>query len=99
LIICRPKGGDQFPLGQRDQLVLLAARHTVPTTYPQREYVDAGGLISCGTGVPNGYRQAGVYTGRTLRGAKPAELPLLQLTKLELVINLKTARALGLSSR
>jgi putative ABC transport system substrate-binding protein len=89
-------GGDPFLLGQRDQIVSLAARHAVPTTYPQREYVDAGGLMSYGTSVPNGYRQAGVYTGRILRGAKPSELPVLQPTKLELAINLRTVKTLGL---
>jgi putative ABC transport system substrate-binding protein len=89
-------GGDPFLLGQRDQIASLAAHHAVPTTYPQREYVDAGGLMSYGASVPKGYRQAGVYTGRILRGTKPTELPVLQPTNLELAINLKTAKALGL---
>src|SRR5215813_753296 len=89
-------GGDPFLLGQRDQIASLAAHHAVPTTYPQREYVDAGGLMSYGTSVPKGYRQAGLYAGRILRGTKPAELPVLQPTNLGLAINLKTAKALGL---
>jgi ABC-type uncharacterized transport system substrate-binding protein len=89
-------GGDPFLLGQCDQIVLLAARHTVPTTYPQREYVDAGGLMSYGTSITNGYRQAGVYAGRILRGAKLAELPVLLPTYLVLFINFKTAKTLGL---
>ena len=89
-------GGDPFLLGQRDQIVSLVAHHVVPATYAQREFVAAGGLMSYGTSVPDGYRQAGVYTGRILRGVKPAELPVLQPTNLELAINLKTAKALGL---
>jgi putative ABC transport system substrate-binding protein len=92
LFVC----GDPFLLSQRDQITRLVARYDVPTIYPEREYVDAGGLISYGASVPKGYRQAGVYTGQILRGAKPAELPVLQPTNLELAINLKTAKALGL---
>ena len=89
-------GGDPVLLGKRDQIVPMAASHALPTIYPQREYVDAGGLMSYGTGILVGYRQAGVYAGKILAGIKPAELPVLQPTQFDLIINLKTAKALGL---
>jgi putative tryptophan/tyrosine transport system substrate-binding protein len=87
---------DLLFVSARDRLTELATRHRLPTIYDRRELVSAGGLISYGTNMTDAHRHAGIYAGRILKGAKPADLPVLQPNKFELIINLKTATALGI---
>jgi len=90
-------GNDGFFFDRRDQFAALASRHSIPACFDLREHVEAGGLMSYGANLGDVYRQAGIYTARILGGARPAHLPVLQASKVELVVNMKTAKALGLS--
>jgi putative ABC transport system substrate-binding protein len=89
-------GSDPYFFGDREKIVALAAHYNLPTMYEWREFAQAGGLASYGTNLLDNYRMAGAYVGRILKGEKPANLPVVQATKFEFVINLKTAKSLGL---
>ena len=84
-------------MSRRERLVELVARHTIPAIYPSRTFADLGGLMSYGSGYQDLHERGGIYVGKILKGAKPADLPMQQSTKVELVINIKTAKALGLT--
>jgi putative ABC transport system substrate-binding protein len=90
-------GNESFFVIRRVQIAILAAQHSIPAAFASREAAEAGGLMSYGPNIPDGWRQVGVYTGRILKGEKPADLPVMQSIKFEFVINLNTARAFGLS--
>ncbi len=90
-------GADPLFYSRREQLVTLAARHAVPAMYEWREFVAAGGLVSYGTSLAGAWRQVGMYVGKILNGAKPADLPVQRPTKFELIVNMNTAEALGLT--
>lgn len=88
---------DPFLNTRRDVVVSLAAHHAIPAVYPIRDFTEAGGLISYGASLADAYRQLGIYAGKLLQGAKPTELPVVQPTKIEMVINLRTAKMLGIA--